>query len=90
MNLHTHGLTTSPLGDGDNIYRNMPPNSTSQSQIKITDDDGSGLDWYHTHKHGYVSDQVYGGLAGMLQIGDPLDPWPQFRGKYAGADARPH
>ena len=82
MNLHTHGLTTSPLGGGDNIYRNMPPNSTSQSKVKITDDDGSGLDWYHTHKHGYVSDQVYGGLAGMLQIGDPLDPWPQFKGKY--------
>jgi suppressor of ftsI len=82
MNLHTHGLTTSPLGGGDNIYRNMPPGSTSESRIKITDDDGSGLDWYHTHKHGYVSDQVYGGLAGMLQIGDPLDPWPQFKGKY--------
>ena len=82
MNMHTHGLTTSPLGDGDNIYRNMPPNSTSESRIKITDDDGSGLDWYHTHKHGYVSDQVYGGLAGMLQIGDPLDPWPQYKGKY--------
>ena len=82
MNLHTHGLTTSPLGGGDNIYRNMPPNSTSETQIKITNDDGSGLDWYHTHKHGYVSDQVYGGLAGMLQIGDPLDPWPQYKGKY--------
>jgi FtsP/CotA-like multicopper oxidase with cupredoxin domain len=82
MNLHTHGLTTSPLDDGDNIYRTMAPNTSSQSVIKITDADGSGVDWYHTHKHGYVSDQVYSGLAGMLQVGDPLDPWPQYMGKY--------
>jgi len=82
VNLHTHGLSTSPLGDGDNIYRSMPPNSRSESRIKITNYDGSGVDWYHPHKHGYVSDQVYGGLAGMLQVGDPLDPWPQFKGKY--------
>ena len=82
MNLHTHGLTTSPLDGGDNIYRTMAPNSSSQSEIKITDADGSGVDWYHTHKHGYVSDQVYSGLAGMLQVGNPLDPWPQYKGKY--------
>src|SRR5262249_6046913 len=36
----------------------------------------------HAHRHGYVADQVYGGLAGTLQIGDPLDPWPQYKGKY--------
>jgi hypothetical protein len=82
MNLHTHGVETSPLGDGDNIYRTMAPNTSSKSSIKVTSANGSGLDWYHTHKHGYVSDQVYGGLAGMLQVGDPLDPWPQYKGKY--------
>ena len=82
MNLHTHGLETSPLDDGDNIFRTMKPGTTSQSRIKILPTNGDGVDWYHTHKHGFVSDQVYGGLAGMLQIGDPLDPWPQYRGKY--------
>ncbi len=82
MNLHTHGLETSPLDDGDNIFRSMNPGTTSESRIKILGTNGDGIDWYHTHKHGYVSDQVYGGLAGMIQIGDPLDPWPQYRGKY--------
>jgi FtsP/CotA-like multicopper oxidase with cupredoxin domain len=82
MNLHTHGLETSPLDDGDNIFRSMNPGTTSESRIKVLGTNGDGIDWYHTHKHGYVSDQVYGGLAGMLQIGDPLDPWPQYRGKY--------
>jgi FtsP/CotA-like multicopper oxidase with cupredoxin domain len=82
MNLHTHGLETSPLDDGDNIFRTMNPGTTSESRIKILPTNGDGVDWYHTHKHGFVSDQVYGGLAGMLQVGDPLDPWPQFKGKY--------
>jgi FtsP/CotA-like multicopper oxidase with cupredoxin domain len=81
-NLHTHGLETSPLDDGDNIFRSMNPGTTSESKIKILPTNGDGVDWYHTHKHGYVSDQVYGGLAGMLQVGDPLDPWPQYKGKY--------
>jgi FtsP/CotA-like multicopper oxidase with cupredoxin domain len=82
MNLHTHGLETSPLADGDNIFRTMNPGTTSESRIKILATNGDGIDWYHTHKHGFVSDQVYGGLAGMLQIGDPLDPWPQYKRKY--------
>ena len=59
----------------------MAPNTSSQMVIKITNANGSGLDWYRTHKHGYISDQVYSGLAGMLQIGDPLDAWPQYKGK---------
>ena len=65
MNLHTHGLETSPLDDGDNIFRSMNPGTTSESRIKILGTNGDGIDWYHTHKHGYVSDQVYGGLAGI-------------------------
>ena len=60
----------------------MNPGTTSESRIKILATNGDGVDWYHTHKHGFVSDQVYGGLAGMLQVGDPLDPWPQYKGKY--------
>ena len=82
MNLHTHGLETSPLADGDNIFRTMNPGTTSESRIKILATNGDGIDWYHTHRHGYVSDQVYGGLAGMLEVGDPLDPWPQYKGRY--------
>lgn len=29
----------------------------------------SGLNWYHSHLHGYSSDQVMGGLSGLLSIG---------------------
>jgi FtsP/CotA-like multicopper oxidase with cupredoxin domain len=82
-NLHTHGLIVSPLDEGDNAYRTILPNETYRSRVVIPSDHQPGVDWYHAHRHGYAADQVYGGLAGTLQIGDPLDPWPQYKGKYA-------
>jgi suppressor of ftsI len=82
-NLHTHGLVVSPLDEGDNVYRTMLPDGTFHTRVVIPSTQQPGVDWYHTHRHGYVADQVYGGLAGMLQVGDPLDPWPQYKGKYA-------
>ena len=30
----------------------------------------SGLNWFHSHLHGWSSDQVMGGLSGLLSIGD--------------------
>jgi FtsP/CotA-like multicopper oxidase with cupredoxin domain len=32
----------------------------------------SGLNWYHSHLHGYSSDQVMGGMSGLLSIGADL------------------
>ncbi|MGH6823138.1 MAG: multicopper oxidase domain-containing protein, partial [Methylocella sp.] len=29
-----------------------------------------GLDWYHSHMHGISSDQVMGGLSGLLSVGE--------------------
>ncbi|RLT09724.1 MAG: hypothetical protein DWI24_09475 [Planctomycetota bacterium] len=81
-NFHTHGLLVSPLGNGDNVYRAMNPDGTYQTTINVPDYQPSGVDWYHVHKHGYSADQVYAGLAGVMQIGDPLDAWPQYLGKY--------
>ncbi len=82
-NVHTHGLVVSPLDEGDNVYRTMSPDGSYRTRVVIPPNHQPGVDWYHSHRHGYVADQVYGGLAGSLQIGDPLDPWPQYKGKYA-------
>jgi FtsP/CotA-like multicopper oxidase with cupredoxin domain len=82
VNLHSHGLLTSPLADGDNVYRTMQGDGTFRTRIKVPSDTPVGYDWYHTHRHGFVADQVYGGLAGNLQIGDPLDPWPELKGRF--------
>lgn len=81
-NFHAHGLRTSPLGDGDNPFRTMNPNVDNRTLIKVPRSTASGFDWYHPHHHGFVSDQVYAGFAGAMMIGDPLDPWPQLKGKY--------
>jgi FtsP/CotA-like multicopper oxidase with cupredoxin domain len=68
INLHTHGLTVSPLGISDNIFREMPPGTTNRTKIDIPADHPSGTYWYHVHKHGSVTYQFLGGMAGFLII----------------------
>ena len=67
-NLHTHGLTVSPQGNADNVLREMEPGTINPVQIKIPDDHQTGTFWYHPHKHGSVSYQLFGGMAGMLIV----------------------
>ena len=68
INLHTHGLEVSPLGISDNIFRQMPPGTTNQIQVDIPASHPSGTYWYHTHKHGAVTFQLLGGMAGFLIV----------------------
>lgn len=81
-NFHAHGYLVSPLGTSDNVYRVMQDGNTYDTTIKVPDNQPSGSDWYHPHKHGHVADQVYAGLAGVFQTGSPLDYFPQYVGKY--------
>ena len=67
-NLHTHGLSVSPLGVSDNIYREMKPGTTNHIQIKIPATQASGTYWYHPHKHGAVTFQLISGMAGFLIV----------------------
>jgi FtsP/CotA-like multicopper oxidase with cupredoxin domain len=68
LNLHTHGLTVSPLGIGDNIFREMKPGTTNLVQIDLPKDHPSGTYWYHVHKHGSATFQFLGGMAGFLIV----------------------
>jgi FtsP/CotA-like multicopper oxidase with cupredoxin domain len=68
LNLHTHGLTVSPLGISDNIFREMKPGTANQIEIDIPKDHPSGTYWYHVHKHGSVTYQFLGGMAGFLIV----------------------
>jgi FtsP/CotA-like multicopper oxidase with cupredoxin domain len=68
FNLHTHGLTVSPLGISDNIFREMEPGTTNQVEIDIPQDHPSGTYWYHVHKHGAATYQFLGGMAGFLIV----------------------
>jgi len=64
INLHTHGLTVSPLGISDNILRRMEPGTTNQVEVHIPRDHPSGTYWYHPHVHGTVTFQFFAGRPG--------------------------
>jgi len=64
-NFHTHGLGVSPLGNSDNPFRLMEPGTTSPIQVDIPADQPTGTYWYHPHKHGAVTYQFFGGMAGF-------------------------
>src|SRR5260370_14594227 len=69
INLHTHGLSVSPLGISDNIFRQMEPGGTHNPiEIKIPADHPSGPYWYHPHKHGPVVTQMTAGMSGFLIV----------------------
>jgi FtsP/CotA-like multicopper oxidase with cupredoxin domain len=68
LNLHTHGLTVSPLGVSDNIFREMRPGKANHIEIDIPKDHPSGTYWYHVHNHGSVTYQFLGGMAGFLIV----------------------
>ena len=84
-NFHGHGLHVSPLTMGDNIYPSIQDPGTASTpqamrvRIQIPKNQESGLNWFHPHKHTQTNQQVYGGLAGLMVIGDPLDPWPRYQ-----------
>ncbi len=81
-NLHTHGLTVTPQGIGDNPFRHMPPQTSNIFEVEIPDFHQAGTFWYHPHKHGSVAFQFFGGMSGFLIIdGGPgtIDAIPQIR-----------
>jgi FtsP/CotA-like multicopper oxidase with cupredoxin domain len=82
INLHTHGLEVSPLGISDNVFRHMEPGTNNHVKVEIPRDHPTGTYWYHTHKHGSVTTQFFGGMAGFLIIkGGPgtLDALPEIK-----------
>lgn len=81
LNFHSHGVITSPLGNGDNVVGvDVPPGATFDNSIAIDSANSSGMYWYHTHVHEYVNDSLSNGLAGALIIGDPLEGFPELAG----------
>jgi suppressor of ftsI len=69
-NIHYHGLHVSPKAKGDNVFRTMKSGSTYTSVIRIPKDHETGLFWYHAHMHGNTDPQIYGGMRGLLVVGD--------------------
>jgi FtsP/CotA-like multicopper oxidase with cupredoxin domain len=68
FNLHTHGLTVSPNGTSDNIFREMAPGTVNRVEVDIPPNHPSGTYWYHVHKHGSATFQFNSGMAGFLIV----------------------
>ncbi|HEX2203715.1 MAG TPA: multicopper oxidase family protein, partial [Longimicrobium sp.] len=81
-NQHYHGMIVTPLPDtGDNVT-NVPigQGRSNRNAFYVPDVQSEGMMWYHPHPHGRTANQVAGGLAGALIIGEILDSFPDFAG----------
>jgi FtsP/CotA-like multicopper oxidase with cupredoxin domain len=78
-NLHTHGLHVSPSGDADNVFLEIPPGHHYHYRIPVPEDHPAGIFWYHPHHHGAVTQQVRGGMAGLIIVRGDLDRVPEVR-----------
>ena len=70
-NLHVHGLHVSPENNGDNMFVMIETGDSFDYQYTLPTNHPPGVYWYHPHHHGYVADQVFGGLYGAIIVEDP-------------------
>ena len=77
-NLHVHGLRVSPNGNGDNPFVMIEPGGRFDYRYELPTDHEPGVYWYHPHHHGFVADQVFGGLYGAIIVED-TEPIPVSR-----------
>ena len=69
-NIHTHGLHVPHEEPGDDVFINVPPQSTYNYAYEIPEDHVGGTYWYHPHLHGSTALQVGGGAHGLIIVED--------------------
>ena len=72
-NLHVHGLHVSPNANHDNVFLDIRPGEHFTYQYSIPLDQDPGAFWFHGHRHHYVAEQLYGGMAGAIVVEGGLD-----------------
>lgn len=77
-NLHYHGMHVSPEGNGDDVFLTVEPGQRYQYEIEVPADHPGGLYWYHPHRHGGVTQQIRGGMAGAIVIRGSIDEVPEI------------
>ncbi|TFD59195.1 multicopper oxidase family protein [Cryobacterium suzukii] len=70
-NLHVHGLHVSPENNSDNMFVTIEAGDSFDYQYELPNNHAPGVYWYHPHHHGFVADQVFGGLYGAIIVEDP-------------------
>jgi FtsP/CotA-like multicopper oxidase with cupredoxin domain len=66
---------TDEAGKPNSFDYNVPIPGENELDARVLEGEGkishpNGLNWYHSHMHGISSDQVMGGLAGLLSVGE--------------------
>ncbi|MFZ9751962.1 MAG: multicopper oxidase domain-containing protein [Cyanobium sp.] len=77
-NFHLHGIHINPEGFGDNVVARYSAGQSWTTEMDLNQEQASGSYWYHPHYHPSVNGQLYGGLAGFMEIGDTLGKIPLF------------
>jgi len=69
-NLHTHGLHVSAEGNSDNTMLSFMSGETFDYEYDLSLHSGGNLNFYHPHRHGNTAEQMWGGMAGALEVAD--------------------
>ncbi|WP_330202947.1 multicopper oxidase family protein [Cyanobacterium sp. Dongsha4] len=78
-NIHYHGLHIPIQGNADNVFLHIKPKEKVTYQFQIPNNHLSGTFWYHPHLHGFVAEQLFGGLAGLFIVRGDLDEIPEIK-----------
>jgi FtsP/CotA-like multicopper oxidase with cupredoxin domain len=78
-NFHLHGGHVYAGGFSDNVVSRYTAGQSWTTSIDFLPYYPPGSLWYHPHYHPAVNQQVYGGLTGFMQVGDPLSKIPYFK-----------
>ncbi|MBE9030456.1 multicopper oxidase family protein [filamentous cyanobacterium LEGE 11480] len=78
-NLHFHGLHIPPTRPADNPFLRIAPGDQTTYEFTIPQDHPSVTAYYHPHLHGYVAQQIFGGLGGIFVVRGALDQIPEVQ-----------
>ncbi|AFY46782.1 putative multicopper oxidase [Nostoc sp. PCC 7524] len=78
-NLHYHGLHIPPTGSADNVFLSIDPEENFNYEFTIPANHPASTFWYHPHRHGFVAEQLFGGLAGLFVVRGELDEIPEIK-----------
>jgi len=69
-NLHTHGFHVSPSGNSDNPMLQVKSGASFDYVYDLSRHPAGNLNYYHPHSHGASAEQLWGGLAGAIEVAD--------------------
>jgi FtsP/CotA-like multicopper oxidase with cupredoxin domain len=69
-NLHTHGFHVSSEGNSDNTMLSFMSGNVFDYEYDLALHSGGNLNFYHPHRHGNTAEQMWGGMAGAIEVAD--------------------